>query len=208
MKNNCVFPLLLMLSTSTGIHAQQIKKSSGMLSFGTRITSSMFSGHDGGAVGIGVGGQTRIQLSDKVNTEWFGDFIPSSIENRASRTDYHVGWSLMFYPGRKTDFSGFLQPYILAGHCFDYTRIEEDADNTNFKDRWSMAMQAGAGMHFNVTPRFDFSLSTQYMLHLGKDIHADVLANDQVVIEKSNASKPEGHLLVTVSINYKIANLW
>jgi len=197
-----------MLCSSTCIHAQeQIKKSSGTFSLGTRSTVSLFNGHESNAAGIGMGGQFRIQFSDKLNSEWFADFIPSSIDGRASRTDYHIGWSLMFYTGGKNDFTNLIQPYILAGHCFDYTRITDDRNDANFKDRWSMAMQAGAGTHFNVTPSFDFSLSAQYMLHLGKDIHADVLQNE-VMIVKSNASKPEGHLLVTLSINYKIANLW
>ncbi len=207
MRNRCVFPLLFILFSSAGLHAQeQIKKSSGTFSLGTRSTASLFNGDDEGSTGLGIGGQVRLQFSDKVNSEWFADFITSSIDNRASRTDYHVGWSLMFYVGNKKDFTNLVQPYILAGHCFDYTRVTDDSNDANFKDRWSMAMQAGAGTHFNVTPRFDFSLSAQYMLHLGKDIHADVLENE-VVIEKSNASKPEGHLLVTVSINYKIVNL-
>ena len=208
MRAQCVFPLLFLLASSTSIHAQgQLKKSSGTFSLGTRSTASLFNGDDEGSTGLGIGGQFRLQFSDKVNSEWFADFITSSIDDRVSRSDYHIGWSLMFYPGKQRDFTQLIQPYMLAGHCFDFTRITDDHNDANFKDRLSMAMQAGAGIHFNVTPRFDFSLSAQYMLHLGKDIHTAVL-QDEVVIEKSNASKPEGHLLVTVSINYKIANLW
>jgi opacity protein-like surface antigen len=202
--------LFLFLFLSSPIFAQQTEgqeKLSGKFSLGTRTTLSLFNGDDEGGTGIGIGGQFRVQLSNKINSEWFADFITSSIDNIASRNDYHIGWSLMYYPGKKTDFTNFLQPYILAGHCFDYTRIEEDNNASNFKNRLSMAMQAGAGTHFNLTPRFDFSLSAQYMLHLGKDIHAEVSGND-VVLTKTNSSKPEGHMLVTLSINYKIANLW
>ena len=187
-------------------HSEKIEKAAGTFSLGTRTTASLFNGDETSA-GIGLGGQFRIQFSNKLSSEWFADFITSSIGDAASRNDYHVGWSLMFYPGATTDFSRLLQPYILAGHCFDYTRIEADNDASNNLDRLSMAMHAGAGTHINVNPRFDFSVSAQYMLHLGKDIHTQVVSNE-VHIEKTNSSKPEGHLLATLSINYKIGNLW
>jgi opacity protein-like surface antigen len=187
--------------------SDQPEKAAGRFSLGTRATVSLFNGDEDATPGIGLGGQFRLQFSNKLNSEWFADFITSSISNAASRNDYHIGWSLMFYPGATVDFSKLLQPYLLAGHCFDYTRIEADDNPGNFDDRLSMAMQAGAGTHINVTPRFDFSLSAQYMLHLGKDIHTEVNGGE-VNIEKTKSSKPEGHLLVTLSINYKIANLW
>ena len=195
---------------STQLRAQDAdtkQKASGMFSLGTRTTMSVFSGDNGNPIGLGLGGQFRLQFSDKVNSEWFADFITSSIDNVASRQDYHIGWSLMFYPGKQKGFDSFVKPYILAGHCFDYTRVEADNNSKNFKDRLSMAMQAGAGTHFNVTPRFDFSLSAQYMLHLGKEI-STATASDDVLITRSSSSKPDGHLLVTLSINYKLANLW
>jgi opacity protein-like surface antigen len=199
----------VLFATSFSIQAQEAakEKAAGKFSLGTRTTLSLFNGGDNNSSGLGLGGQFRIQFSNKVNSEWFADFITSDVAGVASRNDYHIGWSLMFYPGSKNDFTNFIQPYILAGHCFDYTRVEADNDSKNFKDRLSMAMQAGAGMHFNVTPLFDFSLSTQYMLHLGKEIKTAVV-DDQVLITRSSSSKPDGHLLVTLSINYKIGNLW
>jgi hypothetical protein len=200
--------LIVIASSVSFVSAQDSTlKNSGMFSLGTRTTMSMFNGDDGSPIGLGLGGQFRLQFSDKVNSEWFADFITSSIDNVASRQDYHIGWSLMFYPGKQKGFDHLLKPYILAGHCFDYTRVEADNDSKNFKDRLSMAMQAGGGTHFNITPRFDFSLSAQYMLHLGKEIHA-ASVGDAVLIERSSSSKPDGHLLVTLSINYKLANLW
>jgi hypothetical protein len=45
------------------------------------------------------------------------------------------------------------------------------------------------------------------MLHLGKDIHTEI-AGSEVLITKTKSTKPEGHLLATLSINYKIGNLW
>jgi hypothetical protein len=200
--------LIVLVSSVSLVKAQETAlKNSGQFSLGTRTTMSMFNGHDGSSNGLGLGGQFRLQFSDKVNSEWFADFITSDIDDVASRNDYHIGWSLMFYPGKQKGFDHFLKPYILAGHCFDYTRVEADNNSKNFADRLSMAMQAGAGTHFNVTPRFDFSLSAQYMLHLGKEIQTST-ANDAVLITRSSSSKPDGHLLVTLSINYKLANFW
>jgi hypothetical protein len=40
--------------------------------------------------------------------------------------------------------------------------------------RGSSAVQAGAGLHLNLSERLDLSFTTQYMMHLGKDIHAHV----------------------------------
>jgi hypothetical protein len=208
VRNVILSGIIIFLFINPDVHAQDnAMKSSGTFSLGTRTTLSMFNGDDGNPTGMGLGGQFRLQFSNKVNSEWFADFITSSIGDFASRNDYHIGWSLMFYPGSKNDFTNFLQPYVLAGHCFDYTRVEANNDSKNYADRLSMAMQAGVGTHFNVTPRFDFSLSAQYMLHLGKEINTAVVDN-AVLITRSNSSKPDGHLLVTVSINYKIANLW
>ena len=39
----------------------------------------------------------------------------------------------------------------------------DDASIT--KDRWGSAVQAGLGIHFNLTSRFDISLMSQYMIH-------------------------------------------
>ncbi len=183
------------------------QNSSGKFSLGTRNTFSVFSGDKDATSGIGIGGQFRIQFSNKINSEWFADYIVSSIGDFADRRDYHVGWSLMFYPGKNTDFKNLLQPYIFAGHCFDYTEVEEKGNSANMEHRLCLAMQAGAGTHVNLTPRFDFSFSAQYMLHFGKDLEA-TQEEGKVIIQKNSSSDPEGHLLLTVSVNYKIANLW
>jgi hypothetical protein len=70
-----------------------------------------------------------------------------------------------------------------------------------------MAAQAGLGTHINITDRFDCSLSTQYMLHFGKDIRVNT-DEGKVIIQKEKFSTPDGHLLVSVSFNYKLFHLW
>ena len=101
----------------------------------------------------------------------------------------------------------FLQPYFIAGHCFDYSVVKEQHYKENFADRLSMATQAGAGTHFNFTPRFDCSLSAQYMLHFGKEIETTV-TNEVVTTERKNFSSAHGHVLFTLSFNYKFGSLW
>src|SRR5690349_620010 len=137
MIRKIILSAIIMLAAFT-VQAQQTEKTekaAGKFSLGTRTTISLFNGDDDATPGIGLGGQFRLQFSNKLNSEWFADFITSSIGDLASRNDYHIGWSLMFYPGATVDFSKLLQPYILAGHCFDYTRVEADNNPGNFGDR-------------------------------------------------------------------------
>lgn len=185
----------------------------GTIQVGMRTTLSAFN-HDGSA-GYGVGGQFRIWLAKKVNTEWFADYITTDLSGLGKRTDAHIGWSVMFYP-----FEGKLQskfnPYIIAGHCFDYTKVTPfntvtELNTNEFKERWSSATQAGLGVHWNITPKFNLSLSTQYMIHLGNNIHTHVDEHNGVKelhIEEERGASMEGHLLTTLSLNVRLGDLW
>jgi hypothetical protein len=151
-----------------------------------------------------------------VNTDWFFDYITSDILNYAHRTDYHIGWSVLFYPINQLDYfrqeEGFkpkFRPYILAGHCFDYSRIESKADATVYGERWSSAVQAGLGTHLELSPRFDISLTGQYMIHLGNHIETDYdFTTGMLSFNEHKGASLAGHVLVTLSLNYKIAKLW
>lgn len=177
----------------------------GSFSLGTRNTISFFN-HDA-ATGTGIGGQFRIQPSRRLNTEWYFDYITSKNETITYRNDYHIGWSLLLYGKNNTDFTRLLQPYFIAGHCFDYSKVAEQNNKTNAASRLSMATQAGMGTHINITTRLDASLSAQYMLHFGKELTAETRENE-VHIHTHTHSSPEGHLLFSVSLNYKFAKLW
>lgn len=182
----------------------------GELTIGLRNTISMF-GADKSQVGFGTGGQFRLRLGDRLNTEWFADLLKNSIGDLGTRTDSHIGWSVMFYPFQTEK---RITPYILAGHCFDYTRV--DAFGTTFQPpsvayRWSSAVQAGLGSSVMLSDRFDLSFSGQYMVHLGTDIHAEVHNEngiEEMHVEESSHRGLEGHLLLTMSINFKFADLW
>jgi len=188
----------------------------GMLSLGGRTTVSLFNDHKNEMTGTGVGGQFRLRFSDAVNTDWFFDYITSDILNYAHRTDYHIGWSVLFYPINQLDyfrqdgeFKPKFRPYILAGHCFDYSRIESKADATVYGERWSSAVQAGLGTHLELSPRFDISLTGQYMIHLGNHIETDYnFTTGELSFNDHKGASLAGHVLLTLSLNYKIAKLW
>jgi hypothetical protein len=159
------------------------------------------------AIGKGIGGQFRMQFYDQLNTEWYFDYITSKNGSSTFRNDYHIGWSVMLYTKKNNQFDRLLQPYLIVGHCFDYSKVTEQSAKNNFADRLSMATQAGIGTHFNISPKLDCSLSGQYMLHFGKDIETTIYG-DEVVFEKKNFSQADGHLLFTLSFNYKFFHLW
>ena len=212
--------ILLIFTLSVGfcLFGQSDRKytPAGMLSLGGRTTVSLFNDHENEMTGTGVGGQFRLRFSDAVNTDWFFDYITSDILNYAHRTDYHIGWSVLFYPINQLDyfrqdgeFKPKFRPYILAGHCFDYSRIESKADATVYGERWSSAVQAGLGTHLELSPRFDISLTGQYMIHLGSHIETDYNFTTGVIsFNEHKGASLAGHVLVTLSLNYKIAKLW
>jgi hypothetical protein len=184
------------------------KNYGGVLSLGGRSTMSTFNDGKWSDIGIGSGGQFMLQASNRVNTAWFFDYITSGIGGFANRTDYHIGWSVMYYlvPSSPERLS-MLQPYVLAGHCFDYSNLKENADHKHFAERWSSAVQAGLGTSVNLSRRLDAMIQAQYMIHLGNDVEAEK-ENNIVVFEKKVGMNLEGHILITLSLNYKIADIW
>lgn len=182
-------------------------KGGGNFSLGMRTTINAFS--DGApALGLGVGGSMRLQLLERLNTEWFGDYMTSNLYNKANRTDVHIGWNVMFYILNPHGFKRKFTPFVAAGHCFDYTGIRLNGPNQPMHDRWTSAVQMSLGCHYNISPKFDISLSTLYMLHLGKEIDADLQKDGTMqIVEHSNAGW-EGHIMFIISVHYKLAKLW
>lgn len=178
----------------------------GILSFGVRSTVSTFNGGEFGNTGFGYGGQFRLQFANNVNTDWYLDYITSNVGDFASRTDYHIGWSVLCYFTQKQ--SPPIKPYILAGHCFDWTELSEIGNPANSVLKKSSAVQAGGGFHWNLSERLDLTFVTQYMIHLGGDFHAHRRDDGVVEFEQHDGASLEGHLLFHVGINYKIADLW
>lgn len=203
--------ILLLLCAPLLAFGQQelkIKKShSGLFSLGVRSTISTFNHGDWSNVGTGVGGQFRLQAHDKINTEWFLDYLRSDLNGIGRRVDLHVGWSVMYYPLKDRGYKRFMKPYIIAGHCFDYTNMKQNSDPSNSMERWSAAVQAGLGNHFNLTEHLDLTFIAQYMIHLGGHAEAHVVEGE-LDFHKHSGVSLEGHLLFTLGVNYKIADLW
>lgn len=190
----------------------QTLPSKGMLSLGMRSTLSTFEEDKADDMGLGLGGQFRIQINDRINTEWFSDFIKTNIGQVGYRNTAHIGWSVMYYPFvSSSDQVAFLKPYVMMGHCFDYAQYNLKVDNPNYyttSSRLTSAIQGGIGTHINLSPRLDFSLSSQYMIHIGGHTHIDINADGIAQMQQEKGLNFQGHLLFTLSMNYKIANLW
>lgn len=175
----------------------------GMLSVGIRSTISTFS-HDG--VGLGTGGQFRIRLSPHVNSDWFLDYI--TIEKKPVRSIYyHIGWSVIYYFLRYQDIPRSIQPFLVAGHCFDYNQKTIIPQSHLKRDRWGSAVQSGIGMHVFITPRLDITSLCQYMIHFTPEIIATE-HNGTYTLETHEHNGLEGHLLITAGLNYKLFPLW
>ena len=210
------FLFLLILLLPFSAFSQGNRNSGGQFGLGVRSTVSLFSDHS--STGTGFGGQFRLRFFEFMNSEFFADYLTSDIEQLGSRTDYHIGWSVMFYLGKqkRNSYKPYVpKPYFLTGHCFDYTRVQGNnpwyQTNAN-ASRWSSAVQAGFGMHIPLTPRFDFSTNVQYMYHFGKELEVEerVAGNGDhflytAVQEDTNL---EGHLLITFSVNMRVADFW
>ena len=204
-------------------------KPGGIFMLGMRTTSSLFT--HGTNTGLGLGGQFRIRLTPRINTDWFADYITSDLNGLGKRTDYHIGWSVLFYlvePESQRSVSvlrntrGYMKnqqrrvvPYLLAGHCFDYTRMANNsAAHPETAERWSSAIQGGAGVHFPIPKVGDLSFTSQYMMHLGNDIHGEVVTqtapvfNEWMTFHEDEGGSLEGHLLLTLSLNVRRADLW
>lgn len=192
-----------------GQEGMKIKnKPGGIFSLGVRAPLSAFNDGDWRNMGTGAGGQFRIRIAERLNTDWFFDYVTGNVGNFASRTDYHIGWSVAYYLGKKSPDEVKVQPYVIAGHCFDYTNQKDNNNRSNFSERWSSAVQAGFGTHFNLTKRFDVSTTLQYMIHMGTDIRAEKDVNNVVVFEKQSGVNLEGHIFFNLSLNYKLVDLW
>lgn len=206
MKQVVLFLLVLPFCMLAQENASTIRVPS--LQLGMRSTISLFTSDDGN-VGTGAGGQFRIRLAKRINTEWFADYITSDVFGLARRNVGHIGWSVMFYPFNAETVKGKFTPYILAGHCFDYNSVTKNGPGEPSIKRWSSAVQGGLGSHYNITDNFDISLSAQYMMHLGDDVHVEkiyVNGKEDLLLEKEHLGI-EGHLLVTVSLNVLIPDL-
>lgn len=181
----------------------------GQFSLGMRSTISSFT--DAGSVGIGAGGQFWIRIGRHTNTVWYADYIATDVEELGYRRDGHIGWSVIFYLNKNPLKLHKVTPYILAGQCFDYTLLYSNYLNTS-AERWSTAApQGGVGLTYPITKNFDLSLFAIYMLHLGTHIESQISTDNfgqkYLDITHEPGASLDGHLLVTLSVNYLLGKL-
>jgi hypothetical protein len=206
MRRSTLLLFCIALSSFCSAQKQKNKEAgAGEFALGIRSSSSTFGNSTNELTGIGTGGDFRIRLSDRVNTEWFADYILST-QDFLIRNDAHIGWSVLFYPFNFQN-KGF-KPYALAGHCFDYTELVDRSNYTHKADRWSSAVQGGIGTHYYFTKKFDFSIQVQYMLHLGTRLETEIVESQLNFIKSHHGALSEGHLLFTASFNYTFGKLW
>lgn len=177
--------------------------SAGQLSVGVRSSWGLVYEHDWNRMSFGSGGQFRLRFSDKVNSDWFFDFLQGDLDDIGRRTDIHIGWCVLYYPINK---QGTWQPYLLAGHCFEFLKMSENGNTDNFANRKSASIQAGAGVQLHLSKRADISFVAQYMMHFGTNI--DVVSTNPLVFEKPGGIALQDHVLLHFSLNYVIADLW
>ena len=69
----------------------------------------------------------------------------------------------------------------------------------------------GLGTSYNITDNFDLTLTAQYMNHFGKRLLSRIEGEGfsrTLVIEENSKVDLEGHLLITLSLNVKLFDLW
>lgn len=194
-------------SIANNLRLQFFDQNAGRFSLGIRNTVNVFfiSPKD---IGTGAGGSFRLQLLNRLNTEWFADVITSNLKGQANRMDAHIGWNVMFYLLDPKGFNRKFVPFIAAGHCFDYTGIKLNGENQKRVEKWTSAVQMSLGCHYNITPKFDISLSSLYDLHLGKELDTEIGPDGNVYIEHHKNAGWEGHIMFIISAHYKICQLW
>jgi hypothetical protein len=198
-------------------------KEVGEFQLGMRSTVSLFD-HNG-FPGLGYGGMFRIRPGKRINTEWYCDYIKTDIASLGYRKTIHIGWSVMIYPFKTETTKGKLTPYFIGGNCFDYAVISTNLYYPSGKTepqkesstRRTTAVQGGLGANYHFSNKVNLSFSAQYMEHIGKEIHADVVDKNGIEITDRSRFKEEGnhlhidhakdgtvlsgHILLTLSIN-------
>jgi hypothetical protein len=204
--------LLLLFLFSFQVYSQKKPRAeqSGYFSVTFRNSASMWSLNKWGITGLGKGTAFRLQISKRLNTEWYGDFIKTEYKGKVFRWDRHLTNSLMFYFRNIEDLEHKFHPFISASvFCLDFTRVEVIGSDGDFKERFSFSQQFGLGAHYYLTKLADISVYAQYYNHLGNDIHIDEHPDGTIHIEEEKGRiSLEGHMFLVISVGCKIGDLW
>ncbi|HYV94748.1 MAG TPA: hypothetical protein VE978_23440 [Chitinophagales bacterium] len=201
-------PLLLSIFCSTYSSAQKAMRlkwtSSGVFTVGIRTGLVFSSDNSGWNIGQGMGLQARIMATSHINTEWYFEYFHGGYTSQGVRTDGHIGGLVLLYPQHRLQ---RVAPFLAVGPNADYLKLRERINKKNFVSRWSLAANSGIGMHINLTRRSDMTITTMYMLHFGQELILPLEDASVITIPRSG-SGTDGHFIVNISFNYKIADLW
>lgn len=152
----------------------------------------------------GVGVQGRLMLLQRLNTEWYAEWMRGGFSDAAFRTDVHLGLNALLYFQRRLQ---RVAPYLVAGIAADALTLHNRVQYRHRTTSWTTALQGGMGFHINLTWRSDLSLSTAYQQHLR---HNALLKTDEGLLAQvpQTGRTGDGHLLVVLSMNFKITDLW
>jgi hypothetical protein len=224
-----LLPTIAFAQTARQERIKNRAKEVGEFQLGMRSTLSLFDNY--AFPGLGYGGMFRIRPGKRINTEWYSDYIKTDIAGLGTRETVHIGWSVMIYPFKTETVKGKFTPYIIGGNCFDYAKISSNKHYlagsnvivTKSTQRYTTAVQAGLGVNYFLSNKFNLSLSAQYMDHIGKDLDAVIMdrqgnevtskshyhdeGNYLQVNENNNGLVLAGHLLITLSLNLTLFDI-
>lgn len=192
--------------------AQTKNPYSGDLQFGIRGTLNPFIKK--AESWIGYGAQMRVKISRRINTEWFADYFPATIKWSGERRDIRIGSAIEYYPLHEIYTGKECTPYFSIGPTSTYTQLSSRPFNAESWEakRWSFGVIAGMGMLVNVGKKLNFGFVTQYCsqmateLKFGKNYVGD---SDNLPTKIHDAKiSYEGQLLLCMSVNYTIGDLW
>lgn len=186
-------------------NAQDRQLQAGRFGLGMRNTVNLWS--ENKMIGLGSGGQFKLAFSPKVNTEFFADYISSKGQYNSFRKDYHIGWAVQFALAKEGFGSRPIVPYLMAGQCFDLTRVGI-LGGTKSPLVFSAAVQGGAGISAFVHPLMEFNFQLQYMMHMTQHVHLSFDENQVGSTEVEKGASAEGHLLASLTYSVYFLRLW
>lgn len=209
-------PLLLLIAIFclATVNGQEKKGSeqSGYFSITFRSSVSLWSLNQWTLNGLGKGTAFRLQISKRLNSEWYGDMIKTHYKDKVYRWDRHLTNTLMYYFRDLDELEHKFHPFISASvFCLDITEVAEvKPDGTGqLLRRFSFSQQLGLGAHYYLTERADISFYAQYYAHLGNDIHVEEHPDGTIHIqEEKGRISLEGHLFFVISVGYRLTDLW
>ncbi|MCS6917920.1 MAG: hypothetical protein RMK52_06455 [Chitinophagales bacterium] len=176
----------------------------GVFGVGIRTAAGLSISDSALRVSEGGGVQARLMVLQRLNTEWYAEWLRGGFSDAAYRTDVHLGLNTLLYFQRRLQ---RVAPFVLTGIAADALTLHNRLTARHRTSSWTTALQGGIGFHINLTWRSDLTVSAAYQHHLS---HQAILQTEESILAQVPRSgrTGDGHLLVTLSMNYKITDLW